>query len=522
MPMPIMNHSMSRQRQELHPQTQASNRSIAPQAERNISRGQQHENFLGHQIKICAGPSLPEEIWSHIHSLMPMQDAARVACVSKAFLHSWRCHPDLSFTEETLGLNKNACVTKDETAKIFTSRVDHILRKHSGIGIKTFKLNVASVYNLKGHCHLDRLDWWLQIAIKPGIEEISLSLSLANAKFNFPHSLLSDGIGDSLRSLHLTSCNFHPTVGLGCLRSLASLHLSMVCITEGELERLLTNSFALERLELKYCSEIICLKIPCLPRLSYLEVLICRRLQLIESKASNLSSFRFAGEPHVQFSLAETSRIKKLDWLCSGATFYACTELPISMPNLETLTIHSRTETVNTPMVSSKFLHLKLLNIALGGQTYDYFSLVSFFFVAPSLETFILNVQSIRMGGVSVFADPSNLRRMAEQRHDRLKRVDIINFSSIKSLVELTCYIVESATSLERLTLDTTHAQIPQEILKQQNVASLAIIQASDLRNTISNIHGSTDEDAYTIAEVDELRTQAINIIDFYCPLEYM
>ncbi|KAL6870578.1 hypothetical protein ACP4OV_014426 [Aristida adscensionis] len=31
----------------------------------------------------------PEDVWSYIHSLLPMRDAARVACVSHAFLHSW-------------------------------------------------------------------------------------------------------------------------------------------------------------------------------------------------------------------------------------------------------------------------------------------------------------------------------------------------------------------------------------------------------------------------------------------------
>ncbi|XP_002456984.2 uncharacterized protein LOC8077406 [Sorghum bicolor] len=62
------------------------------------------------------------------------------------------------------------------------------------------------------------------------------------------------------------------------------------------------------------------------------------------------------------------------------------------MPNLETLSIVSETETVNTPVMPSKFLHLKSLTIALRGQTYDCFSLLSFFDASPFLENFILNV----------------------------------------------------------------------------------------------------------------------------------
>lgn len=287
-----------------------------------------------------------QDIWSHIHSLMPMQYAARVACVSQAFLRSWRHHPDLTFTEETLGLKKKAW-RKDERAKYFTSKVDRILRNHSGIGVKKLKLQASSLYNLKESCHFGHLDNWLQSAIKPGIEELNLCLSVTNANYNFPCSVLSDGTADSLRYLHLASCNFHPTVSLGCLRSLTRLQLSMVRVTGDELRYLLSRSFVLEQLELSYCSEIICLKIPCLHQLSYLEVLSCKRLQVIVSKALNLSGFRFAGDRPVQLSLGDTSQIRKLDWFCSDALFYACTEFPSSMPNLENLTIYSRTEVYN-------------------------------------------------------------------------------------------------------------------------------------------------------------------------------
>jgi len=54
-------------------------------------------------------PNLPEDVWRHIHSLMPMRDAAQAACVSHAFLQSWRCHPNLIFCGTTLGMNKKAC-----------------------------------------------------------------------------------------------------------------------------------------------------------------------------------------------------------------------------------------------------------------------------------------------------------------------------------------------------------------------------------------------------------------------------
>ncbi|KAF7073360.1 hypothetical protein CFC21_078360 [Triticum aestivum] len=117
---------------------------------------------------------------------------------------------------------------------------------------------------------------------------------------------------------------------------------------------------------------------------------------------------------------------------------------------------------ISTPMLPSKFLCLKYLHISLIGDeaispAYDYLSLVSFLEASPCLETFILEVRQPYMKHDSVVEDSSHLRWLPQQRHNSLKSVTIVGFCSAKSLVELTCHIVENATSLERLTLDTTH-----------------------------------------------------------------
>ncbi|TVU21862.1 hypothetical protein EJB05_31532 [Eragrostis curvula] len=427
--------------------------SMAPR-QSGCSPRQQTETSLCGQTNKHPVPNLPEDIWFQIHSLVPMRDAARVACVSRAFAHSWRYHRDLVFSEETLGINVNAC-RKDEKMRDFTSKVDCILKKHSGIGVKTLRFQVGVVYSAKDCCHLDHLDSWLQIAVKPGIEELNLTLSSTNSMYNFPCSLLSGGTGDFLRYLVLVSCHFHPTKFI-CLKSLTRLRLHKVDILEDELECLLSNSFSLEHLKLGYCKNIFCLKIPCLQRLSSLEVSACGRLQAIESKAPNLSNFSFAGNLHVRLSLGGTPPIKKLFITDDDAAFYARAELPSRMPNLEALSICSRTEAINTPMVNSKFLHLKFLNIILGGRDYDFLSLVSFFDASPSLETFRLTVLPEHEERISIFVDPLDLRTVPEHLHDKLKLVEIINFSSAKSLIELICHILQSSRSLERLTLDTT------------------------------------------------------------------
>uniref|UniRef100_A0ACD5XX24 Uncharacterized protein n=1 Tax=Avena sativa TaxID=4498 RepID=A0ACD5XX24_AVESA len=46
---------------------------------------------------------------------------------------------------------------------------------------------------------------------------------------------------------------------------------------------------------------------------------------------------------------------------------------------------------------------------------------------------------------------------MPEHRHGSIKNVKITGFCAAKSLVGLTCHILENATSLERLTLDAIY-----------------------------------------------------------------
>ncbi|GJN39372.1 hypothetical protein PR202_gb28485 [Eleusine coracana subsp. coracana] len=194
-------------------------------------------------------------------------------------------------------------------------------------------------------------------------------------------------------------------------------------------------------------------------QLSCLSVSECVRLQMIESEAPNISTLHFSGN-RVALSLKESLQVKHITLSKHCAVFYACAKLPSVVPNLETFSISSFYEAVNTLTPPSTFLCLKYLSITLYGaafsRAYDCFSMVSFLDAAPLLETFVIGVSQLRMQHDSIFGDPSPLRQIAGHHHNHLKSVKITGFCSAKSLVELTCYIMENATSLECLTLDTT------------------------------------------------------------------
>ncbi|KAL6646032.1 hypothetical protein ACP70R_017640 [Stipagrostis hirtigluma subsp. patula] len=312
---------------------------------------------------------LPEDTLRHVHSFLPLRDAARSACVSHKFLRSWRCFPNLTFNQETLGLNAHEG-TSYEKAKKFIDRVNHIIQNHSGIGVNTLKFEIFPCHNVITANHLDI---WFQDIIKSGIQEIAV------------------------------------------------------------------------------------------------------RLQTIEIYAPKLTSFMFRGPP-IEILINDSSQLKHMVMhgaFYSGMIRYAQTKLHSIASNLQTLTLSSSKEEFNMPSLAAKFLHLKHLSICFFGegfQSYDYLTLVSFLEACPFLECFFLSAgecynveqQAIQHSN----ANSSHLRGIPEFLHANLKKVHIERFCCAKSLIELTCQIVENTSSLRSLVLDTTHGFDPRGTCK--------------------------------------------------------
>jgi hypothetical protein len=109
-----------------------------------------------------------QDILRHIHSLMPMDAAARAACVSHAFLSSWRCYPKLILSSQTAHSTS------------LRRRMDSILRNHSRTDLKILGLHLCDQYDFFPY-----LDRWLHDAVTPGIEELTLKVY---KKYSFPCS----------------------------------------------------------------------------------------------------------------------------------------------------------------------------------------------------------------------------------------------------------------------------------------------------------------------------------------------
>nr|TKW23091.1 hypothetical protein SEVIR_4G270900v2 [Setaria viridis] len=350
--------------------------------------------------------------------------------VSHRCLRSWRCFPNLTFNRKTFGLKLNEVITA-------------------------------------GH-----LDIWLQATIRSGILDIFVELPQhLMLNYNLPCSLLSCA-GSSLQSISLFSCAFHPILRIGCLKSLKSVCLNLVHTTGEEIGCLFSSTISLEYIELSNCNETTFLIIPShLQELSTLKVYMCTRLQTIEIYAPNLTTFLFSGPP-MEILISNSSQLKYMTMhgvYYSGMIQYARTKLQSIAVKLQTLTLSSSEETFNTPVLPGKFLHLKRLKIYFCGtrfKSYDYFSLVSFLEACPALETFFLSTGAYDFARQDTIpqdfnADSLHIRRIPEFHHANLKKVSINQFFSSKSLIELTCQIVENTSSLRYLVLDTTSGFYP-------------------------------------------------------------
>ena len=233
-----------------------------------------------------------QDIFDHLYSFVPLEDAARAACASRGFLRSWRRYPRLVFDYKTLGLDR-FCQTEREGTLASTderddgehrieshlvNKIDRVLKNRSDIGVmKAFTLHLHACPNMEA----SYVDYWLQFALKPGVEKLALEMSLLEkrAEYNFPCSLLSNETGGSPQSLRLSSCAFHPRTALGCHKSLTSLDLSFVHITGKELGHLVSNCHALAKLFLYGCNGIIYFRVPgVLWHLNHFHVIECKKL----------------------------------------------------------------------------------------------------------------------------------------------------------------------------------------------------------------------------------------------------
>ena len=146
--------------------------------------------------------SILQDILHSIHSLLTVQDAARVACVSRGFLHAWRCYSHLILNVHILVL---ADKTTEEQETYIIQKIDQILENHhkNGVKLETLQFRLAAYRNIKA----SSLDRWLQITAKSGIKKLDLAMPLrVRGEYNFMCAVLSDEAAVSIVGKQFRGC----------------------------------------------------------------------------------------------------------------------------------------------------------------------------------------------------------------------------------------------------------------------------------------------------------------------------
>ncbi|PVH38473.1 hypothetical protein PAHAL_5G267200 [Panicum hallii] len=299
-----------------------------------------------------------------------MQAAARAGCASRQLLRSWRHYPELEFSARTVPLDGRHTCARGQVAKDVIRRIDAAPQNRTGICVKRLRFELQFLRKVRA----GTINRWLDAAATLGVHELTLDLPLGDAKlrYRFPCELFFDENGCSIQSLRLSACSFSPGHGSCSFGSLRRVGFSWVRITTEESWLFLSNSPALERLELEYCHEIACLRIPStLQLLSSLRVRHCKVLQSVETDAPNLSIFHYQG-PIIQFSLGEALHLKDVNmsiYPCFNLFDYVLKELPKLGPDLETLSLMSADEIgYMYPLkivLREEFTHLKHLELGI-------------------------------------------------------------------------------------------------------------------------------------------------------------
>ncbi|KAK1259744.1 F-box/LRR-repeat protein [Acorus gramineus] len=300
---------------------------------------------------------LPDNVLHSIISLLPMRDAVRTTILSRKWSSIGKFLPNLDFQSSNILGNRFSledsrkldCEGKKtyflERKLNFVRAVNQFLQLRSH-GMKIESMRICFSLGVDHASHLDR---WIEHTFASGIEKLDIELiddfeAISLEKYYvFPlHKLVHEKVAclSSLKILRLQCLVMrHPPDFYG-LKSLTTLSLDDVDVTDGDILKILSKCPLLEQLYL-WSPSFINLDIPsCCSRLKYLDVKQSRKLENVSINAPNVTNFIFCGDL-INFSFVKVTRIEHIELIiirdCSNWIKYVVTKSPQLFPQLESL-----------------------------------------------------------------------------------------------------------------------------------------------------------------------------------------
>ncbi|CAM0950558.1 unnamed protein product [Alopecurus aequalis] len=333
-------------------------------------------------------------------------------------------------------------------------RVNHVLRKHSGLGVN--KLSVKLELRKE---HADHIDGWVMFAIASKARIVTLNFSpylgSYESNYSFPCHLFNSKNASYLQALRLDSVNLGPSPDFCAFANLKMLALDHVLALK-DLQYILSKCPVLEWLSIQWCYQKCNLHASApLCRLKYLCVKNCN-VDKIEFVAPNLNTFEYRGS-QILIKFHECSKLKTtiVELIIHSTLEYMFTGLPGVVPHVETLHVEAF---VNKKMLGFKYAPLEyshLRHLALRLQMFGKTAVLQLAYLleaAPYLEDLHLDMycyKGSRLYGVG--GDPVGGGSVIPDRpHYHLKT----GFRGNGGQTELAKYIMRNAVELERMTVD--------------------------------------------------------------------
>lgn len=397
---------------------------------------------------------LPDEILVIILSRLEIKEAARTSVLKHRWRNLWKFFTGcLDFqASETMRLKKIYI-----EAPNYRDWVNKVLNSHHGSTLE--KLRIA--FDLGRFCSSD-IDKWVDFAIAKRVRSFELNLQTRyyvtrwySSAYIFPSWLLD--IPSEFPSFD----------------RLNELCLLSVSITEEDLAYFLSKCLLLEKLILENASYIEKIRVAGESlKLRHLRIGYCLSLGNVEVSATNLVSFGYAGPKiniafenvpqlslvslgfrYTEISVVEyhrsmnLSRLVNLELDLDSMSYGTCMSFPLDFPEFSNL----------------KQLELKF--IAAEGQSILFLS--SIVGASPLLDKLTLKYETDCFTGTkSAFAQPGRVELLEERekqweerarnhRHQCLQVVEFVGWVGLKNDVQFATYLFESATSLEKIILDS-------------------------------------------------------------------
>uniref|UniRef100_A0A0E0HVF1 At1g61320/AtMIF1 LRR domain-containing protein n=1 Tax=Oryza nivara TaxID=4536 RepID=A0A0E0HVF1_ORYNI len=389
---------------------------------------------------------------------MPLRDAARASLVSRNWRMLWTCHPNLCFD----GTKQEP--TDEGTLKInrwyFSKTVNHVVRRHKGIGLNKFSINCD--LNKDEFKHIDGKDVNLQSRHR---NRWPTRKHLLEDVYHFSLDALDAKHDPALESLFLAvvSIEVHPNIsGFTMLKRLALQYVKLV----GDLPDLLSRCSLLEDLDISVCTGVGDLVIPCqLDKLQHLRIW-GTEVQMIEFHVSCLTRFGYRGEAiSIMLHGCPKSVKATIVFLELNQLDHVFTVLPSALPVKElSLDLHmydydlGQVHTLTRPR--NMFMHLRHLKCEVYVLTSAPNTCKGVVQLAHYLEfTPLLEVLEWHMYYYKKYKCRVRKTKVAREdyrlsRHDHLKTVYMSGFRCYRPQEELVYFILENAVALEFMSIE--------------------------------------------------------------------